>query len=684
MRLHKITLENIRSYASQEIVFPEGKVLLWGNIGSGKSTILLAIDFVLFGLQRTELSGNALLRNGAESGSVELTFFLDGEEITIQRTLKRTRNGIVQDAGYIIRNGVKEEKTALELKQLVLDLLHYPKELLTKTKSLIYRYTVYTPQEEMKLILLGSKEERLDTLRKVFGVDKYKRVKENCKVVVGELKEKKKLYEGLTADLPEKLVEKERLEKEVHTLQVRLQQILPLLEAARHKIVKKKEDIAFIEAQREEMLRLKRDIAVLQAEMKHVTTTKDSDAEKLVAVQHEIQEMQKEELVLDENISVLIQQANDEVVAKEVIIREMLNKIQEYKTRKMHSAHIRQKIESLNTCPTCFQDVSHGYKQQVIDKSAQEIYLFDKDISQHELSVRAADEELKLSRVQLDALKKRESDMRLVRMKLLQLERKKEEFTALMVKVEGAQKRMAELQASVTSMQQRLDGLQGVDVLYPAMKQELDALHNELLAVEGEKQRTEATLRPMVATIYSLIDEINRKMSMREKKEYINKVHFWLTEHFMPLMDTMEKNILYKVHTEFNSLFEKWFSILIDNQTLQMALDEEYSPKIIQNGYDIEYEFLSGGEKTAGALAYRLALNQVINDLNSGLKTRDLLILDEPTDGFSHEQLDRLKVLMDEIHIPQIVLVSHEPQIECFVDTVIRLEKTGHETRIVA
>ena len=160
MKLHKICLENIRSYISEEIIFPDGKVLLWGNIGSGKSSILYALDFVLFGLQRSELAGASLLRNGTDEGSVKLFFSLDEKEYILKRVLKKTKNGIVQDAGYIVRNGVKEEKTALELKQIVLDLLHYPKDLLTKNKTLIYRYTVYTPQEEMKTILLIPKEER--------------------------------------------------------------------------------------------------------------------------------------------------------------------------------------------------------------------------------------------------------------------------------------------------------------------------------------------------------------------------------------------------------------------------------------------------------------------------------------------------------------------------------------------
>ncbi|MBI2110056.1 AAA family ATPase [Candidatus Woesearchaeota archaeon] len=74
MNLNKIKLDNIRSYVNGEIEFPKGNILLAGDIGSGKSSVLLAVDFALFGLQRGELSGDALLRNGSDKGGVELHF----------------------------------------------------------------------------------------------------------------------------------------------------------------------------------------------------------------------------------------------------------------------------------------------------------------------------------------------------------------------------------------------------------------------------------------------------------------------------------------------------------------------------------------------------------------------------------------------------------------------------------
>ena len=50
MIIKSLKLENIRSYTSCLIDFKLGTTLFEGDIGSGKSTILMAIEFALFGL----------------------------------------------------------------------------------------------------------------------------------------------------------------------------------------------------------------------------------------------------------------------------------------------------------------------------------------------------------------------------------------------------------------------------------------------------------------------------------------------------------------------------------------------------------------------------------------------------------------------------------------------------------
>ena len=216
MKIKSIRLKNIRSYVDQRVDFPEGSILLSGNIGSGKTSLLLAIDFALFGLRRGNLSGSGLLRKGAEEGSVELEFDISDKNVLIKRNLKKTATGVSQGAGYYSENGSSEDLTPVELKQKILTLFNYPKEFLTKSKSLIYNYTVYTPQEEMKAILLADSKERLNILRRVFGIDKYKLIVENSRILVSDLKGKKKEFEIRSSDLDSLVSEKKSKELEIN------------------------------------------------------------------------------------------------------------------------------------------------------------------------------------------------------------------------------------------------------------------------------------------------------------------------------------------------------------------------------------------------------------------------------------------------------------------------------------
>ncbi|MEA2037242.1 MAG: SMC family ATPase, partial [Nanoarchaeota archaeon] len=241
MLLKSLRLRNIRSYESQEINFSTGSTLLAGDIGVGKSSILLAIEFALFGTRRKHLSASSLLRHGKKEGDVELKFSLDGKEIVVKRKLKRGKDDIKQEAGYIITNGLKKEGTHIELKTDILKLLGYPQDLVSKSRDLVYRYTVYTPQEQMKQIILEDKDIRLDTLRKVFNIDKYKRIKENSQIYTRALKEKRKNYEGQIVDLEEKKKLKKERESEVGEFSSKLDELLPKVELLKTEVKEKKE-----------------------------------------------------------------------------------------------------------------------------------------------------------------------------------------------------------------------------------------------------------------------------------------------------------------------------------------------------------------------------------------------------------------------------------------------------------
>ena len=134
MIFKKIKIKNIRSYEHQEIVFPSGSSLLSGDIGTGKTSILLALEFALFGLQPGQ-KGASLLKNGKNEGEVEIEFEIDNNLVLIQRRLKRKKT-IGQESAFITINGKTEEKSVVEMKNQVLSLLNYPAEFAKKTNLL--------------------------------------------------------------------------------------------------------------------------------------------------------------------------------------------------------------------------------------------------------------------------------------------------------------------------------------------------------------------------------------------------------------------------------------------------------------------------------------------------------------------------------------------------------------------
>ncbi len=176
-------------------------------------------------------------------------------------------------------------------------------------------------------------------------------------------------------------------------------------------------------------------------------------------------------------------------------------------------------------------------------------------------------------------------------------------------------------------------------------------------------------------------DKINKKQEIKQKSEKIKKLEYWISNKFLDLVLFTEKQVMLSLKHEFSNLFSKWFSLLV-SESLTASLNEDFSPVITQQDYELEYSFLSGGERTAIALAYRLSLNQVINSLLSNIKTSNLVILDEPTDGFSDQQLEKMQEVLSQLKTEQLILVSHEQKIEGFVDNIIKIKKDNNVTKI--
>jgi DNA repair protein SbcC/Rad50 len=233
----------------------------------------------------------------------------------------------------------------------------------------------------------------------------------------------------------------------------------------------------------------------------------------------------------------------------------------------------------------------------------------------------------------------------------------------------------------VASLTKDIDDHADYVIKYQEKKRELDNAVSE----ERKQEMKVVEINKEIELINIQISEIEKKIvekqEIKKRADYLKSLESWLSGKFLNLITFTEKNVMLKLRDEFSRLFADWFSVLVP-ETLSARLDEQFSPVIEQQGYELSYSYLSGGERTSVALAYRLALNQIINSMLSKIKTRNLIILDEPTDGFSDAQLDKMRDVLNQMKVQQLILVSHEAKIESFVENIIKLTKDNNITRI--
>ena len=207
----------------------------------------------------------------------------------------------------------------------------------------------------------------------------------------------------------------------------------------------------------------------------------------------------------------------------------------------------------------------------------------------------------------------------------------------------------------------------------------LEVSREQMRSEKDEKNTTIATARANLNAVSGDIKrlglDIGRREQANRRKEYHEQLRIWLDQCFVPAVQDIEKHAMIAINEQFNQEFQRWFNVLIETGDITVEVDDAFNPTVVQGGYALDVDSLSGGERTSVALAYRLALNITVRAV-AGLQP-DLLILDEPTDGFSSEQLVKLRFVLDGLKTAQIIMVSHERELETFVQNICKVTKEG-------
>ncbi|MEM1535372.1 MAG: AAA family ATPase [Candidatus Pacearchaeota archaeon] len=685
MIIKSIELYNIKSHKKSFIEFPRASILLAGDIGSGKSSILQGLEFGLFGFQRGELEGRNLLRAGTNEGYVKVNFEVNGKKVSIKREIARKKDSFLQSDAWLEIEGKLQRLSVEEINAKVVELLNFPDP---KKKNLIYRFTVYTPQEQMKRILLEKPDVRLDILRKIFNIDKYKRVSENLGVYCKELRERIRILKTEVKDI-------ESIRQKINELKKVLQELSGKKQLLEQRLEKEKKLKTTIEISIESLKEESESIEKQLIELNRLKTALNEKKNSLDYIDEEIKSFgekkikKREELIAERQI--LKNKLNSTLQSIEKISDE-INKLREEKENiskiiflnKEKISQLKQEIEAslkLNVCPKCKQQVSEAHKNKVISELQLAIKKSEQIVSEEEEKLKSINSKIKAKEQEADALNKA---MRELELKLKDAEHALSQLEAYERKLslkEKLAKEIAKLQAELAEIKIDEKAYEEKKLEQKKKLEELDKVNTSITSILTEIAGIDEGIRLRSKQLTEEEAQLKQKESLLDKIQKLSLFEAWLSSSFLSIIEKIERAMLYKINKEVGTLLKKWFCMFVDSN-IDVALLDDFTPLVEENGYQRDYADLSGGERTALALAYRLALNQLINSLTN-LGTKGLIILDEPTEGFSQKQLEKMADVFKEIRAEQLLIVSHDPKIENFVDHIIRLRKENGITSII-
>jgi exonuclease SbcC len=656
-------------------------ILFEGDIGSGKSTLLLAIEFALFGLGNEK--GTTLLSLGKNEGEVELTFEVGGREVKVHRSLVRVEKGMGRK-GATVPGGVRQEDCWIEeggkryryspkeMKEAVLRILGYNEPVDPKAKSIIFRYAVYTPQEEMKEILNRPPEERLQIIRKALRLEEYKVARDNARTLSREFRSIARLYLEEGERLPE-------IERQVAELNAKRAEVEERARTSEEELLDLNVEMRGYE---DEAKRLREELERLSGEAK-------KEAELQAALNDANAKIKALEQTIKSNRAKAgeIRKQRDEILSKlkrpvadlkaveeelrgvkgrlEAVIEDLGVKSQLFRT---YSSLVERKV-----CPTCNQRVDN---EEFLGRLSK----LKRDLEE----AREKRSQLQRELERLEALHREIQDYLNGSSLAEELEERLFDIEERLGRDEAELK---DLLAKVDDLGEKIKGARKAAEEYRALKLELERIELEMKELEFRIKKLEQERIEVITELKnidlqaSLLEKDRERIKERlAKAKRLTEYATWLDECFIPALERIELTILMGANREFNEEFSRFFAFMVEDPTKSVMVDEDFTPIIMQETYEQEISNLSGGERTALALAYRLALNEIVRK-RSGAEG-GLIIMDEPTDGFSKDQVGKIGDLIRELGPAQAIIVSHERELEGAADHIFRIQKENGKSRI--
>ncbi|MCK4429303.1 MAG: SMC family ATPase, partial [Candidatus Aenigmarchaeota archaeon] len=406
--IKEIELENFRSHRKTKLNFTEGNNILIGISGSGKSSVLDAICFALYGnipkIQKRKIKLSDLIMDKPvkeEIARIKLVFEANTKNYEIKREifLDKPSNAELREEGRLI--AVNQSQVTEAVAQIL------------KMDYDLFSKVIYAEQNQIDYFLTLPPGDRMNNIDELLKLSKFESARARTISISNRFKNLKNAKEEAVANFDEVGLKEKwkslgessvKLEKEEVLLENKIREIKSLL-GDKEKIVfelekKKKES----DDKRRRIIEVKTIISVFQNEIEETPHKDINEIEKNLSVkENEFKLSEAKELEREKNISIAssrISEMEKKLGEKKECesflsgfdknkFERLVNELEEIKEklldRKIKCAGLEKAVNSLKEskekCPTCDSALDEEKRKKLIKQKEGELISLNEELS---------------------------------------------------------------------------------------------------------------------------------------------------------------------------------------------------------------------------------------------------------------------------------------------------------------
>jgi len=692
LKIEIVQLENIRSHIKSTVPFTRGFNCLVGGVGRGKSSVLYAVDFALFGETIGSRSFDYLIREDADWCRVTMAFSQNGRTYKLTRGLKRKGKTITQDNEQL--KLYEDDKLVASMKN---DAITEQIKAITGLDKELYREIIWFRQEHLKELLDSSPRDRQRRLDELFGLSDYEVAWSNIAQYQRDYETEKRLYEkDPDVNSMEKLSDEyNRATEEFTLIEMDLESSTQKLTISRKTLDEANTNLKQLEEKKFSVEELKRKEARCNANIQNMSTTLVSLTQRIEDKKTIVDNLYQRQTSLETQIRTCYEKLQQTGVSSHQSIGELRNILsgfddkistlkaeQEATSRSLEQDQKRAvSLGNEDKCPLCIQPLTGKYKTDLMSRINQENIEREKTINQLRLQIADLQKTKTVASETYSTLSQyvtRVTDLK------VRMAEEDQNLTNLFREYEEKQKLENALHSELHELQFEISRFNLSDV--EAAKNHREQAFRQYYMLEADLRTKENRKRDLARCLNDVKERINLAQEKMERIEKIRK-----TTEILGAMRDAYRSIQPKLRSEFVKVLRNFVQQVLDglvgdeSPILNVLIDETYTPYVkSEMGFEREVSNLSGGERTLLAFAYRLGLGQLIMLSRTG-HGLSMLMLDEPTENLGSEDgsIERLAEAISRFKaIEQIIAVTHSEAFAAKADHVITLDKDAGVSKI--